>query len=180
MQDDVDDAVDAAIATGRIDRRRICAMGVSYGGYAALMAGARHPELYKCVVSWAGVTDLARMLKWEKNESGWEEEHSRYGHWVKLIGDPDKDHDALVKASPVTYAPTYGPPVLLLHGVDDETVDPDQSRMMESALKKAGKDVRLIMTNYEGHPAYSKEHMLVVLPEIETFLKSHIAPAAGN
>ncbi|MGA0602711.1 alpha/beta hydrolase family protein [Caulobacter sp. KR2-114] len=178
MQDDLDDAVAAAIATGRIDRARICAMGISYGGYAALMAGARHPELYKCVVSWAGISDLIRSLKWEKNESGWEQEHSRYGHWVTLMGDPDKDHDALVKASPVTYAAKYGPPVLLLHGMDDDIVDPDQSQVMESALKKAGKDVRLISTPYEGHPAWSDEHMRAALTEIATFLKAHIAPAS--
>jgi len=176
MQDDVDDAVSALIATGRIDPKRVCAVGVSYGGYAALMAGARHPELYKCVVSWAGITDLPKFLSWEHGESG--DDPTRYAYWVKAIGDPKTDGDRLIKGSPTAYAETYGPAVLLLHGEDDPIVTPDQSKLMEKALKKAGKPVRLILVKGEDHPDWSDYHMKNALTEIETFLKANIAPAA--
>jgi dipeptidyl aminopeptidase/acylaminoacyl peptidase len=176
MQDDVDDAVSALIATGRVDRKRVCAVGVSYGGYAALMAGARHPELYKCVVSWAGIADLPKFLSWEHSESG--DDPTRYAYWVKAIGDPKTDGDKLIKASPTSYAEGYGPPVLLLHGEDDPIVSPDQSKLMEKALKKAGRDVRLILVKGEDHPDWSDYHMQNALTEIEAFLKAHIAPAA--
>ena len=54
MQDDITDGVKALIAAGLADPHRICVFGASYGGYSALMQGALHPELYRCVVSWAG------------------------------------------------------------------------------------------------------------------------------
>ncbi len=178
MQDDVDDGVKALIASGRIDPKRVCAVGISYGGYAALMAGARHPELYKCVVSWAGDADLVKSVKWEHGQSG--DDQTRYAYWVKSMGDPDKDRDMLVRNSPVTYAASYGPPVLLLHGEDDENVDPNQSKIMEKALKKAGRDVRLIMVKDEAHPAWSDDHMKTALTEIAVFLNTHIAPATTD
>ncbi len=177
MQNDLDDGVNALLASGRIDRSRVCAVGISYGGYAALMAGARHPELYKCVVSWAGDTDLVKSVKWEKSKD--DSDRTSYAYWVKSMGDPDADHDMLVRNSPVTYAPTYGPPVLLLHGDADRNVDPEQSRIMEKALKKAGKDVRLIMVKDEEHPAWSEEHMKTALTQVSDFLAAHIAPMGG-
>ena len=66
MADDITDGVRQLIGSGQADPARICIVGISYGGYAALYAGAMHPELYKCVASWAGVSDLPAMLKFEE------------------------------------------------------------------------------------------------------------------
>ncbi len=175
MQDDVDDGVKALIASGRVDPKRVCAMGISYGGYAALMAGARHPELYKCVVSWAGISDLPQFLKWEHSMS--EDDSSRYSHWIKLIGDPKADGPSLLAGSPTTYVDHYGPPVLLIHGEDDDIVTPDQSKIMDKALKKAGREVRLVLVKDEAHPDWSDDHMKTTLIDIAGFLNAHIAPA---
>ena len=62
MQDDITSGVDYLIAKGIADRKRICIMGASYGGYAALWGLVKTPTLYKCGVSFAGVTDIGRML----------------------------------------------------------------------------------------------------------------------
>lgn len=175
MQDDIDDGVDALIASGRVDRARVCAVGVSYGGYAALMAGARHPDLYKCVVSWAGITDLPQFLKWEHSMSS--DDPTRYAYWTKAIGEPNKDAELLAKGSPTNYASAYGPPVLLMHGQDDDIVTPDQSKLMEKALRKAGRDVRLILVKGEEHPDWSDEHMKTALTQIADFVAAHAAPA---
>src|SRR5262249_34265217 len=58
MQDDVTDGVKALIADGTADPSRICIVGASYGGYAALAGGAFTPDLYKCVIAIAGVSDI--------------------------------------------------------------------------------------------------------------------------
>src|SRR5690606_351827 len=55
MQDDLPDAIAALSDTGLIDPTRVCIVGASYGGYAALAGGAFTPELYKCVVSINGI-----------------------------------------------------------------------------------------------------------------------------
>jgi dipeptidyl aminopeptidase/acylaminoacyl peptidase len=57
MQDDLDDAMDWAVAEGFADPKRVCLVGESYGGYAALWGVIRNPERYRCAASFAGVTD---------------------------------------------------------------------------------------------------------------------------
>jgi dipeptidyl aminopeptidase/acylaminoacyl peptidase len=56
MQDDITDGVRKLIADGIADPKRICIVGGSYGGYAALAGAAFTPDLYACAVSWAGIS----------------------------------------------------------------------------------------------------------------------------
>jgi len=175
MADDITDGVRQLIASGQVDPKRICIFGGSFGGYAALQAGATHPELYKCVVSWAGVADLLTFLSHDKAAVGADSPSHQY--WLKSIGDPERRQDALVAASPVTYASQYQPPVLLIHGTEDSIVSPDQSRIMEAALKKAGKDVKLIMFKGEDHSDWANEDEIAALTAVANFIEAHIAPA---
>ncbi len=176
MADDITDGVRALIASGQADPNRICIFGASYGGYAALYAGATHPELYKCVVSWAGLSDLSANLQLLRDNYG--KDSADYQYWTSLIGDPDKDADLIKAASPVTYAQAYKPPVLLIHGEDDGVVDVDQSKLMNRALKRAGRDVQLIIFKNEGHPHFRDENDKAALTDIINFIEAHIAPAA--
>lgn len=171
MQDDITDGVKALIASGQADPARICIVGASYGGYAALYGGASTPELYKCVVSEAGVADLNALLKWEKKAGA---DSPSYRYWVKSIGDPSQDSDRLRKVSPITYAADYRPPVLLIHGELDDTVPLEQSKMMQSALKQAGRDVKLVVYQGEGHGGFDEEHEKDSYRQIAGFLKEHI------
>jgi dipeptidyl aminopeptidase/acylaminoacyl peptidase len=150
--------------------------GASYGGYAALIQGARHPELYRCVVSWAGIADLPRLLRWERDTDGAKGEIYTYD--LRQIGDPGKDRDRLTRDSPITYAATYGPPVLLVHGADDTTVPVDQSREMSKALEHAGRDVKLVVVAGENHRDWDDADMEKSLDLVADFLRAHIAPAA--
>ena len=177
MADDVTDGVRALIAQRVADPARICIFGASYGGYAALVAGATHPELYKCVASWAGLSDLAQQLRREKAVD--DEEDEVYKYWAKSIGDPKIDAAAIKAASPVTYATTYGPPVLLIHGEDDDIVRIEQSKIMEKALREAGKSVRLIAVRNEGHPHFdNKDKEISALIELGNFITTYISPYA--
>ena len=49
---------------------RVCIVGASYGGYAALAGAAFTPDLYQCAVSIAGVSHLPKMLKADKSRYG--------------------------------------------------------------------------------------------------------------
>lgn len=48
MQDDLTDGVRWLTAQGIADPQRVCIVGASYGGYAALMGIVKTPELYRC------------------------------------------------------------------------------------------------------------------------------------
>lgn len=172
MQDDVIDGVKDLIAKGLVDPDRICIVGASYGGYVALQAGAKNPELFKCVVSRAGVSDLTAMMKWEK--TWFDDDGPRYQYWVKSIGDPAKDSDRLKATSPITYAKSYGPPVLLLHGDWDWTVPLEQSEIMEKALKGAGKSVELVEYKNEEHGGWSTRNDVDALDRMIAFVEKAI------
>lgn len=149
MQDDISDGVLALSAAGMADPGRVCIVGASYGGYAALAGGAFTPELYKCVAAIAPVSDVARMIRDEKAAHG--RKHWVVDYWERLIGDPRAEADKLAQISPVNFADAFRAPVLLIHGRDDTTVPVSQSRIMESALKQAGKQVTLVEMKGEDH-----------------------------
>ena len=62
MQDDISDGVKKLIADGIANPKRVCIVGASYGGYAALAGATFTPDLYACAVSFAGISDLPRAI----------------------------------------------------------------------------------------------------------------------
>jgi prolyl oligopeptidase PreP (S9A serine peptidase family) len=172
MQDDLTDGIGALFAAGRADRARICIVGASYGGYAALYGGAVQPDLYRCVVSIAGVADLPSLLAHERDAKGPQSGEFEYARAV--IGDPVTDHDRLSRTSPLTYAASYRPAVLLLHGERDRSVPLSQSKAMAAALAAAGHPARLIVMPGEGHADWSPAHEAEALGAITDFLKTNL------
>jgi len=172
MQDDVTDAVKDLIDKGLADRSRIAIYGASYGGYAALAGAVVTPDLYRAAVSQAGISDLTEMLAWQRDEDGADSES--YAYWVRAIGDPKTDAAQLRAASPRLRAAEIHIPVLLVHGAQDGVVPIEQSIMMERALRSAGKSVRMIAYDTEGHGAWSYDNDVRATNEIIEFLRPHL------
>lgn len=166
MQDDLTDGVKALIAMKWADPSRVCIIGGSYGGYAALAGGAYTPDLYKCVAAIAPVSDLAHFLKTERRESG--ADSAVYEYWTELIGDPESER--LASISPVNAASSFKAPVLLVHGLDDTVVPFTHSARMEAALKRAGKEVTLVRLKKEDHWLSRSETRLQTLKELDAFV----------
>lgn len=160
MQEDLEDAVAHVLASGRADPKRVAIAGASYGGYAALQGAVRHPDLYKAVVSIAGDCDLVESIAFSRMQDG--PDSPSYLYWLETIGDPAKDRDMLKAASPALHAEKVQAPVLLIHGLEDVIVAPKQSRIMQSALKSAGKSVELIELKDVGHRDLREEHWNLV------------------
>ncbi len=170
MQDDVSDGVRHLVATGVADPNRVCIVGASYGGYAALAGAAFTPELYRCAVSVNGVSDLPSMLADVARVSG--RTSNRLAYWKDHIGvasDPD-----VAGRSPARAAAAVRAPVLLLHGTDDTVVLPAQSQKMAAALAAAGKPHRLTLLPGEDHWLSNGATRTRVLEEIERFLGEHL------
>lgn len=172
MQDDITDGANALVKMGWADPERMCIVGWSYGGYAALAGGALTPDLYKCVVSVAGVSNLRQMLADERRQLGARSRTVTY--WELLIGDPDNDRDAVDAVSPERLADRFKAPVLLFHGTGDTVVPAKQSDMMNDALRKAGKQVQYIRLDRDDHGLADNESRRKVLTELANFLKTHI------
>jgi dipeptidyl aminopeptidase/acylaminoacyl peptidase len=174
MSDDLDDAVKAALATGKVDARRVCIVGGSYGGYAALYEAGTKPDLYKCAVSIDGLADLNEDMGWEKREHG--ADSDTYHYWLKSLGDPSKDGSRLADKSPIRMARGWKVPTLLIHGDADDIVFVEQSRSMNRALKGAGVNVRYVEIKDMGHGPGTLKEWTQVLNEIDGFLGEYIKP----
>ena len=172
MQDDISDGVKKAIADGIADPKRVCIVGASYGGYAALAGAAFSPDLYACAVSFAGVADLPLMLRTEHRDHGTDSQVSSF--WASRIGSSDENWDQLVATSPARQAEKVRAPILLMHGEGDTTVRIDQSEEMASALKSAGKPVEFVRFPGEDHYLNTTETRVRVLTETEKFLDKTI------
>ena len=164
MQDDVADATQWLVDNGVADPDRICIVGGSYGGYAALMGAARTPELYRCAVSFAGVTDLAALLAASRRYTSADIAELQ-------IGSKRRD---LKDRSPISFAADIDIPVLLVHGEDDNVVRVNQSRRMARALERYEKDVTYVEQPDGDHYLSTNAQRLEALLAIEQFLATHL------
>ncbi len=87
MSTDLDDGVLKLVDSGMVDGKRVCIVGASYGGYAALAAGAFSSYDYKCIVSIAGICDLPRTLREHRKNYG--RNHWAIAYWEELFGSGD-------------------------------------------------------------------------------------------
>ena len=174
MQSDLSDGLNALVKAGYADPKRVCIMGGSYGGYSALAGGAFTPDLYRCVVSVSGVSDVSRMLFDDKMSLGGD--HFLVRYWEKSLGGDDLNKEKLGDISPLNYAADFKAPVLLVHGKSDTVVPFKQSLLMHRALKNANKDSTLIELKDEDHWLSKSATRLQMLEEIDAFLKMHNPP----
>ena len=171
MQDDVADAARWAIAQGISDPKRICIAGASYGGYAALMGLAREPELFRCGISWVGVTDIEQLFS--HNWTDVSESVRRFGY-VRLIGDPKTDGAKFRSASPLHNADKIKQPLLLAYGAQDLRVPIDHGERFRAAVRKANPDVEWIVYGDEGHGWNKVETRVDFWSRVEKFLQRNI------
>ena len=171
MQDDLTDGVHAAVKAGYVDPDRVCIMGGSYGGYAALAGGAFTPDLYRCVIAVAAVVDLPAMILNERRDYG--RDHWVVAYWREVIGNEAKERAKLERISPVNFADDFKAPVLLIHGKDDSVVPITQSQRMHKALRAADKEVQLLRLDGEDHWMSGSATRYAMLDAITAFLAEH-------
>ena len=172
MISDINDGVHHLIDQGVADPARVCAVGASYGGYAALSLGAFHPEMYRCIVSIAGISDIPKKLTRTKIRSG--REDSSIDFFERLYGIEESEKDSLKAISPAYFADAFQAPVLLIHGEKDTRVDIGQSTRMNRALRKADKDVTLIKLKGEDHWLTKEETRVEALRATAEFIEQHL------
>ncbi|MGX4643313.1 alpha/beta hydrolase family protein [Massilia sp. SYSU DXS3249] len=180
MQDDIADGVRWAIAQGIADPKRVCIAGASYGGYAALMGLAKDQDLYRCAISWAGVTDIKLLYDghW-RFDSDLPEQWKRYG-MPELVGDPVHDAAQLKATSPIFQVERIRHPLLLAYGSHDLRVPLVQGQRFRDALKATNQQVEWIEYLNEGHGWSLVENRIDFWGRVEKFLDQHIGKGAAN
>jgi dipeptidyl aminopeptidase/acylaminoacyl peptidase len=154
---------------GTIDPKRVCIVGGSYGGYAALAGVALDPGVYRCAVSVAGLSDLQRFTDWAQSTNGLD----AFRYWNRFMGSETNRSETLAKISPIRHVDRISAPVLLIHGQDDTVVPVEQSMLMSDALKRAGKPVELVLQRGADHWLSQGDTRLNTLQWTLGFLAKH-------
>lgn len=175
MQTDLSDGVGYLSKEGIADPARVCVVGASYGGYAALAGATLDPGVYRCAVSIAGVSDLKAFLKWV-NEKHDERTSIEQRYWDRFMGVSGPKDPLLTEISPIKHVDAVRAPILLIHGKDDTVVPYDQSDDMYDALRDAKKDVEFVKLKHEDHWLSRSETRLQMLQATVTFLRRHNPP----
>ncbi|QSA96503.1 S9 family peptidase [Methylococcus sp. EFPC2] len=171
MQDDITDGVHWLIQQKLADPQKVCIVGGSYGGYAALMGAIKTPELYRCAVSLAPVTDLTRLVD-ELNDARWLDYQLRSALADRKLGRRWSDRDRLNDTSPLQQAARLHTPLLLAHGTDDLSVDVSHSQDLAKELESAGfKDFQYLELEHGDHHLSREVDRVQFFGALDAFLR---------
>ncbi|GMM67503.1 S9 family peptidase [Alteromonas sp. MTD1] len=164
MQDDITDAAKYMVEKGHAEQGNMCIVGASYGGYAALMATVKTPDLFQCAVSFAGVSSLKHIVM-----------HSRKflnNEFVEnQIGD---DFDDLEARSPYYNVEGIKTPILLVHGEEDRVVRPLHSRYMADELEDYDKTFTYVELESGDHSLSIQRNRHRFFAEMDAFLSKYL------
>jgi dipeptidyl aminopeptidase/acylaminoacyl peptidase len=142
---DVDDVVAAArflVERGDVDPDRLAIEGGSAGGYTTLAALAFR-DVFAAGISLFGVADL------ELLEQDTHKFESRYN--TRLLGPYPEAVGLYRERSPIHAVDAISVPVLILQGLDDKVVPPEQAELIAAALADKGIPHAYIAFEGEGH-----------------------------
>lgn len=161
---DVEDAkslVDFLTKEKKVDPKKIVIMGGSAGGFTALNALAHH-TCFAGGISRYGIANLQMLAK---------DTHKFESKMMEMIVAPyPEGKEEYIKRSPLSHIDSMETPLLLLQGLDDPVVPPNQSQVIYDALKKKGVDVELMTFEGESHGFRKAETIHAMYDGILKFL----------
>lgn len=165
MQDDKDDGALHLVDKGLADKDRIAMFGWSYGGYAALVAASRTPQVYQCVIAGAAVSDTEMQVGYYSNRMEGASKLEQLNMW----GD---------SVNPIDEVQKVNVPMLLIHGSVDQRVPPVHVRKYLSKLDKYNKNYKYVELEGADH-FYSTlfyDHQIKLYTSMIDYLKNDCGP----
>ncbi|GAA4818390.1 peptidase S9 [Marinicella pacifica] len=169
MQDDITDATLWAIDKGYADKNRICIHGISYGGYAAMQAVVKEPDLYKCSIPDAGTYELAYHMKSTDMFKG----NNSLKEWffTRMLGENFEELNK--ERSPVYHLDKLKAKLMIVHGTKDVRVTIGNAEILEEKLKE--KNIRYeTFYKKDGHGFQKVPYRIELYNKMLDFLDQHI------
>mgnify|MGYP002628186152 FL=1 len=169
MQDDKDDGAQYLVDKGLVDPTRMAMFGWSYGGYAALVAAARTPQLYQCVIAGAAVSDPLMQINYYRFLMRGASKEEQLRMWDDSV-------------SPLLEAGNVNVPMLLIHGDVDQRVPLAHADKYRKALdenKKTYKYVELKGADHFSSTLFFDHKLTLYSALIEFLSKDCFSASAG-
>ena len=164
---DIDDCINAAlhlVREGEVDGDRLMVRGGSAGGYTTL-ASLTFRDVFKVGASYYGVSDLEGLAT---------ETHKFESRYLdSMIGPYPERRDLYLERSPIHHTDQLSCPIILLQGLEDRVVLPNQAERMVDALREKGLPVAYIPFEGEQHGFRKSENIKRAL-EAELYFYSRI------
>lgn len=169
IQDDIDDGVKSLIAKGIANPQKIAIYGNGLGGFIALNAATRRPQLYKCVASNSGVLNLLSYIKSIPPFL-----KSNLQMIYEIVGDPDTDIDYMKQASPIFHSDKINIPVFITQNAKDPRINPNDAIQFAKELKKRNVPYTYFEKQNAEFLNNREEVRLKVYAGLEQFLDSNL------
>jgi dipeptidyl aminopeptidase/acylaminoacyl peptidase len=165
MQDDKDDGALYLVEQGLADPDRIAMYGWSYGGYAALVAAARTPQIYQCVVAGAAVSDPLMQVNYYRYQMRGAQRDEQLNMWDDSI-------------SPLKEAKNVNVPMMIIHGSVDQRVPPEHAKKYLDALDRYEKDYEYVELEGADHfyNTLFYRHQIKLYESLIGYLKNDCGP----
>lgn len=148
-------ATDSLMADGHVDRRRVAAVGASFGGYTTYWLMGNHAERFCAMIAHCGVFNLESMYG--------STEELFFVNWD--LGGPywrDPDAKAAYDAfSPHRFVGNWKTPLLVIHGEKDFRVPITQGLEAFTAAQTKGVPSRFLYFPNEGHWVTSPQNSVL-------------------
>jgi len=145
-------ATEFLVAEGKADPARLIIRGGSAGGFTTLAALTGYPNVFKAGASYFGVSDLEALAH---------DSHKFEARCLDILVGPYPAEKALYEArSPIHHVDRLQCPLILLQGLEDKVVPPNQSEMMADALRRKGRPVAYITFPGEQHGFRKAENII--------------------
>jgi dipeptidyl aminopeptidase/acylaminoacyl peptidase len=164
---DVADATNGALhlaREGKADAKKMVIRGGSAGGYTTLACLAFN-DVFRCGASLYGVSDLALLVR---------DTHKFESRYLdRLVGKYPQEKARYRERSPIFHLDGFDRPVILLQGLEDKIVPPNQAELILESLKKRGVPVAYVPFEGEQH-GFRKAENIVRAYEAELYFYSRI------
>ncbi|HCT56436.1 MAG TPA: S9 family peptidase [Gemmatimonas aurantiaca] len=168
MSDDLLDAIAWSVRNANVDPARVCILGGSYGGFAALVGMTRDAAHYRCGIDYAGPFDLETLIR--AFPPSWQPFLPR--SWYRFVGNPDQPAalERMRRVSPLAQLEKARGPLLVVHGDNDPRVRTDQALRVVRSWRARSLPVSLLLAGNEGHSFNEESTSLAVNRAVERFL----------
>jgi dipeptidyl aminopeptidase/acylaminoacyl peptidase len=150
---------------------RVGVLGGSYGGYSALLGMTMFAGAYDAGAAIVGMSNLVTFLQ----------NTAPYRRILRTseYGDPDRDREALLKLSPISYLDRVKAPLLILQGASDPRVPAGEAVQIQRALEARKVPSELILFADEGHGAQKRDNQVVQYGHLVRFFRAHLGGGAS-
>ncbi len=169
-QDDIRTGIEALIAAGVAEPGKVGITGTSYGGYSSWWAITHFPpDIVAASAPICGMTDL--VVDWATTRP----DLRPYSEEM-MGGSPEQVPGRYQECSPIHFVENIKGSLLIVQGLTDPNVTPENVRLMRAALGEEGIGYQLLTFEDEGHGIHRPKNHRLLYPRLAEFFGQAFAP----